>query len=202
MVRAADTHIDPEKDEIYYRKERINCARFVYYMLYKPKGVVTAREDKINPTVFSLVNDPRPDLSAVGRLDKDTTGILLITNDGQMNHKLLSSKYHVPKTYVAEVDGILTPSDIEALESGIDIGDDTPTLPAKAEILAEDKASLTIIEGRYHQVKRMFAALDKPVKSLHRMSFGPLKLDEMLRPGEIRTLTDEEIQLLNKCFDK
>ena len=215
-----DMKIDPEKDEIYLDGEKIIAQQFVYYMFNKPSGVITANEDDKAPVVFDYIRDKRPDLSAVGRLDKDTTGLLLITNDGQMNHRLLSSKYHVEKTYQALIDGQLTEDDIKKLAGGMDIGDDKPTLPARVRIidgktaetlidmkrhevnktensLSEIRAvELTIIEGRYHQVKRMFAALKKPVLGLHRSGFGPLELDENLAPGEYRELTEEEISLL------
>lgn len=194
-VKSSDEQIDPENDSVFYKGSLVSYSRFVYYMLNKPAGVVTANSDRTHKTVFDLVTDKRPGLSAVGRLDIDTTGILLITNDGELNHRLLSSKYHVPKTYIVKADGYLTDGDIRMLEEGVDIGDDTPTLPARAKLAGEHEGAsiveLTIVEGRYHQVKRMFAAIGKPVISLHRSSFGPLKLD--IETGTIRALTEDEI---------
>ena len=211
---SSDMKIDPEKDEICLDGERIIAQQFVYYMFNKPSGVVTANEDERSPVVFDYINDKRPDLSAVGRLDKDTTGLLLITNDGQLNHRLLSSKYHVEKTYQVLIDGKLTEEDIALLENGMDIGDDKPTLPAKIaipEMLSDNPqpeewnmihkpdtqfVEISITEGRYHQVKRMFAAVGKPVLKLHRSEFGPLILDKNLAPGEYRELSEAEILLL------
>ena len=193
---SSDIKIDPEKDEICLDGEKIIEQQFVYYMFNKPTGVITANEDDHSAVVFDFIKDKRPDLSAVGRLDKDTTGILLITNDGQLNHRLLSPKYHVEKKYEVTIDGELDEDDIRMLTGGMDIGDDKPTLPAEAEILSDGKVELTITEGRYHQVKRMFAKLGKPVIKLHRSQFGPLKLDGLLMPGEYRSLTDEELSLL------
>ena len=201
-VKSPDEQADPDNDKIYYNGELQNCSSLVYYVLNKPAGVVTARDDKNHETVFKFISDSRPDLSPVGRLDKDTTGILLITNDGQLNHRLLSSKYHVSKTYIIEADGIVGEADIARLEEGIDIGDDKPTLPAMAELIStyggRSVLSLTITEGRYHQVKRMMAAIGKPVLTLHRQSFGPLTLEDELLPGQARSLTSDEVRLLKE----
>ena len=201
IVKKADEQADPDSEAVFYKGRQISWKRFVYYMLNKPAGVVTARTDVLDQTVFSFIEDTRKALSPVGRLDKDTTGILIITNDGELNHKLLSSKYHVPKEYIVTADGIVSEKDLDILRTGTDIGDDTPTLPALAQILNIDDGistvSLTIYEGRYHQVKRMFNVIGKPVIKLHRRSFGPLTLDERLKPGEARMLTDEEISILS-----
>ena len=200
IVKSSDEQIDPDKDSVFYKGAAVSYSKYVYYMLNKPAGIVTANSDRSHRTVFDLVPDKRPGLSAVGRLDIDTTGILLITNDGELNHRLLSSKYHVPKTYVVKADGYLTDDDIRMLEEGVDIGDDTPTLPARASLAGEHEGGsiveLTIVEGRYHQVKRMFQKTGKPVLSLHRSSFGPLKLD--IEEGKIRALTEDEIAELKK----
>ncbi len=202
-VKSSDEQIDPENDSVFYKGSLVPYSRFVYYMLNKPAGVVTANSDRSHRTVFDLVPDKRPGLSAVGRLDIDTTGILLITNDGELNHRLLSSKYHVPKTYVVYADGVLSEEDIKLLEEGIDIGDDEPTLPARANVTGAHETGsiveLTIIEGRYHQVKRMFAAIGKPVITLHRRTFGPLVLDSNLAEGEIRLLDTDEINALKEA---
>lgn len=199
-AKSSDEHIDPETDQVFYKGAPVAYSRHVYYMLNKPAGVVTANTDREHKTVFDLVGDKRPGLSAVGRLDLDTTGILIITNDGELNHRLLSSKYHVPKTYMVTADGNVSEDDLKKLSEGIDIGDEEPTLPANARIVethdCKSIVELTIIEGRYHQVKRMFGTIGKPVLSLHRSSFGPITLDPDLKEGQIRPLNEAEIQAL------
>ena len=201
-VKSSDEQIDPENDSVYYKGSLVEYSQYVYYMLNKPAGVVTANSDRSHRTVFDLVPDKRPGLSAVGRLDIDTTGLLLITNDGELNHRLLSAKYHIPKTYVVNADGFLTDDDIKMLEEGVDIGDDTPTLPASVSVTGAHESGsiveLTIVEGRYHQVKRMFHVLGKSVLSLHRRSFGPLVLDPKLGAGALRALGDDEVAALKR----
>lgn len=197
VVKETERKVNPDSDIITYMGEVLYTKKYVYYMLNKPAGYITANDDRFSETVFDLVMDKRTDLSAVGRLDKDTTGILLLTNDGDLNHRLLSPKNHVEKTYDVLIDGALTENDVRKLEKGIDIGDEKPTLPAKVEILSEtnpQNVRLIITEGRFHQVKRMFDALDKPVLSLHRSMFGPLKLDPELEEGTYRELTCSEMK--------
>lgn len=164
-----------------------------HLMLHKPAGVLTAAEDQRAETVMDLL--PRVYSACgcmpVGRLDKDTTGLLLLTTDGELAHRLISPARHVDKVYEARVDGRLTRADAEAFENGIPLKDFT-ALPARLEILCDDRAQVTVQEGKYHQVKRMFGARGKPVLALHRLSFGPIRLDEGLQPGEYRELTDEE----------
>lgn len=196
-----DIKVDPDRDVIAFNGSEIHSASKVYYMLNKPAGYITATEDKMSPVVLDLISDTRTDLSAVGRLDKDTTGILLITNDGALGHRLLSPRHHVPKRYEVLIDGQLDPEAVKLLSEGMDIGDDSPTLPAKVEILSEEppqQVALTITEGRYHQVKRMFAKVGCPVLKLHRSDFGPLKLDAALAPGEYRELAKDELDSLLK----
>ena len=198
-ISKPDIKVDPDSDIITFNGERLNSTSKVYYMLNKPEGYVTANEDSLNKTVFNLIHDTRTDLSAVGRLDKDTTGILLITNDGELNHRLLSPKHHVPKRYEVLIDGKLNAVAIGQLTNGMDIGDDKYTLPAIVEILNEDNpqlVALTITEGRYHQVKRMFAGVGCPVLRLHRSAFGALELDPDLEPGSYRELTADEVSRL------
>lgn len=200
--KTSDVKADPDIDVITFKGLQIDTRSLVYYMFNKPAGCITANDDNRFATIFDYIKDTRTDLSAVGRLDKDTTGILLITNDGDINHRLLSPKRHVPKTYEALIDGKLSDDDIKVLERGIDIGDEKPTLPAECKVLTENEdgtslAELVIVEGRFHQVKRMFEAIKKPVIKLHRRSFGPLDLDLNLREGEYRELTKEELALLN-----
>ena len=168
-----------------------------YVMLYKPAGVLTAREDRSAQTVMDLLPPVYASLACmpVGRLDKDTTGILLLTTDGELAHRLISPARHVDKVYEAQVDGALESADAERFGAGIALKDFT-ALPAKLEILSANRGRVTVQEGKYHQVKRMFGAVGKPVTALHRVSFGPLRLDEKLRPGEYRELKEEEIAAL------
>lgn len=189
---------------------------FLYYLLNKPAGCVSATEDRSEKTVMSYVPSGKKGLFPAGRLDKDTEGLLLITNDGRLAHELLSPSKHVEKTYFVRVRGQVTEDDRQRLEKGVDIGDDKPTLPARARILtgenkeeaAERRARpeklpevytelyLTIHEGRFHQVKRMMEAVGKPVVYLKRVSMGPLKLPGDLKKGQCRPLTEEEVRAL------
>ena len=168
---------------------------FVYYMLYKPAGVISATEDPKKETVLSLIRDKRKDLFPVGRLDIDTEGLLLITNDGELCHQLLSPKHHVDKCYYARTDRPIPSDAPEQFEKGLDLGDFT-AMPAKLQITAENEALVTVQEGKFHQVKRMFEAVGKEVTYLKRMSMGSLKLDEGLALGEYRKLTEEELAAL------
>ena len=194
----AQQQINENTDAVCFRGQRIVYSRFVYYMLNKPAGVVSATEDKLSPTVLGLLKaeDRRDDIFPAGRLDKDTEGFLLLTNDGELAHRLLSPKRHVDKTYLVGIEVPLSPADISALESGVDIGDPTPTLPAVVRQAGERSIFLTLREGRYHQVKRMLFAVGNHVTSLKRVSFGALTLDGQLAPGEYRALTEQEVHQL------
>lgn len=191
-----------ELDEIFFDGTRINYSKNIYYMLHKPAGVISATMDNVNETVLDLIKDSKgKELFPVGRLDKDTEGLLLITNDGNLAHQLLSPKKHVDKVYYAKVRGKVTEEDREAFLIGVDIGEERPTLPAKLKILKSDEVSeieLTIQEGKFHQVKRMFQAIGKEVIYLKRLSMGSLRLDEGLAPGEYRELTKEEVIRLSQ----
>ena len=169
-------------------------------MLNKPSGVVSATQDRKEQTVLGLLGgQKRRDLFPVGRLDKDTEGLLLITNDGELAHRLLSPKSHVDKVYFAKIKGRVTEEDCRAFRQGVDIGDEKPTLPALLTVLHSDEESeveLTIQEGRFHQVKRMFQSVGKEVVYLKRLRMGALTLDGGLRPGEYRKLTEEEVNTL------
>lgn len=200
VQKSPDVKINPETDKITFQGKQLQYQQYYYFMLHKPAGVVTATEDKSQQTVMSLLDEQmRKDLFPVGRLDKDTEGLLLITNDGELAHALLSPRKHVPKTYLVEVPEKLHLEQIEALEKGVDIGDDKITLPAKVNVLDETHIHLTICEGRYHQVKRMLKTVGSEVLYLKRVSFGPLFLDESLQKGSYRALTEEEItQLRNR----
>ena len=171
------------------------AAKYFYYMLHKPAGVVTAVRDHHDQTVLDLLVDaPGKDLSPVGRLDKDTEGLLLITNDGALAHRLLSPVKHVPKTYLVHTKKPVTSQMCEKLEAGVEIGDETPTAPAKTKLLSDTDCGLllTITEGRFHQVKRMLQAVGNEVVYLKRLSMGALVLDETLSKGSWRALTEEE----------
>ncbi len=200
VVRQADVKINPEADNICLDGVRVAYARTEYYMLNKPQGVVSATEDKRYQTVTELITGAlRKDLFPVGRLDIDTEGLLLMTNDGALAHSLLSPKKHVDKVYFARIEGQLPQDAVARFESGLVLEDGTRTLPASLEVTAPKEVLLTIREGKFHQVKRMFETLDCHVTYLKRLSMGPLKLDEGLAPGEYRALTDEEIQMLKDC---
>lgn len=201
-------HVDPYKDAIEIEGEMILYREFVYLMMHKPPGVISATEDKRERTVLDLLDkayliyEPFP----VGRLDKDTEGLLLLTNDGKLAHELLSPRKHVPKTYEADVMGRVTAEDVTLFSHGITLDDGYVTLPAELTVLSveerEDgplsKISLTIHEGKFHQVKRMFEAVSKKVVYLKRVRMGELMLDESLPMGSYRELSVEELELLKK----
>lgn len=196
---AADMKIDPQTAAIVLDGELLDYEQFTYVMLHKPAGVLTATEDRRQETVLDLLPTElrRRGLSPVGRLDKDTEGLLLLTNDGQLAHRLLSPKSHVDKVYYARVDGVLEPGDITAFAAGMTLGDGLECLPAGLEILSPTEALVTLREGKFHQVKRMLAARGKPVLYLKRLSMGRLRLDPALVPGAWRMLTEEERSALN-----
>ena len=194
--------VSTDEDEITLDGQIIVYEEFLYFMMNKPVGVISATEDKWDKTVIDLIKTvKRKDLFPVGRLDKDTEGLLIITNDGDMAHRLLSPKKKVDKVYYARKDGTVTEEDKAVFLSGISIGEEKPCLPAKLDILKSDAISeinLTIYEGKYHQVKRMFEALGKKVIYLKRISMGGLYLDPLLKPGDNRRLTMDEVKYLNK----
>ena len=199
-VREPEQKFDPERAQISLDGQTVSYASFEYFMLNKPQGVVSATEDRRFQTVVDLIGDARrKDLFPAGRLDIDTEGLLLITNDGQLAHQLLSPKKHVDKVYFARVEGIL-PSDVkEQFAKGLTLDGEVKTLPAQLELLKEGTVSevrLTIHEGKFHQVKRMFEAVGCRVIYLKRLSMGSLVLDETLAPGEYRRLTDDELRAL------
>lgn len=196
---AADMKVDPQTAVILLDGEPLGYEKFTYVMLHKPAGVLTATEDRRQETVLDLLPPElrRRALSPVGRLDKDTEGLLLLTNDGQLAHRLLSPKSHVDKVYYARVDGALEPGDIAAFAAGMTLGDGLECLPAGLEILSTAEALVTLREGKFHQVKRMLAARGKPVLYLKRLSMGRLRLDPALAPGAWRMLTEEERSALN-----
>lgn len=198
IAAAADMKVDPLLAEILLDGEPLCYEKFTYIMLHKPAGVLSAVEDRKQKTVLDLLPPElqKRGLSPVGRLDKDTEGLLLLTNDGELTHKLLSPKYHVDKVYYAKVDGCLERADIEAFAAGMTLGDGLECLPAGLEILSDSEALVTLHEGKFHQVKRMLAARGKPVLYLKRLRMGPLYLDENLPCGAYRPLHEEEIKSL------
>lgn len=202
-VKDSGLQIDPEKDTIVINGEKVEYKKYIYLMMNKPAGVISATYDKRDETVIDLlymedqVFEPFP----VGRLDKDTVGLLLLTNDGDLNHKLISPKWHVDKVYFAKIDKEVTEEDVKEFKKGIKLDDGYVCKEAKLEILsASEEGSeikVTIQEGKYHQVKRMFEAVGKKVVYLQRIEFGGLKLDEEdLEEGEYRELTKEELLIL------
>ena len=179
----------------------VSGERLVYLMLHKPAGLVSATEDPREPTVLTLLPEylRRVGLFPAGRLDKDTEGLLLLTNDGPLAHRLLSPRWHVDKTYFVRVDGRLEKADTEAFRRGLTLADGLECLPAGLEILEEpDTAIVTLREGKYHQIKRMLASRGKPVLYLKRLTMGPLTLDPALAPGQWRPLTEEELAALRE----
>ena len=188
---------------VVFRGSVVAYEEFVYYMLNKPAGIISASEDELEPTVVDLISEPkRRDLFPVGRLDRDTEGLLLITNDGALSHRLLSPKHHVDKVYYVKVSGILSESDVELFRDGLVLTDGLECLPADLEILSvsddeyTSEALITIREGKFHQVKRMFSSIGAEVSYLKRLSMGPLVLDPDLAPGEYRRLTPDELASL------
>lgn len=200
VVKEPDIKISTTDAQVLVDNNILQYEEFVYYMINKPAGVVSATMDNLCTTVVELVKEANnKDIFPVGRLDKDTEGLLLITNDGELSHQLLSPRKHVAKVYYAKVKGYVTREDIQLFEKGIKINDEFTTLPSTLNIIKSDEISdieLTIYEGKFHQVKRMFLAVGKEVIYLKRMSMGNLILDEALAPGEYRRLTQEEIDSL------
>ncbi|MGY3775724.1 pseudouridine synthase [Helcococcus sueciensis] len=198
VVKKATQQINENEDKIEYKNQEIIYKPYIYLMLNKPQGVISATKD-YSKTVIDLLEEKyqNKDIFPVGRLDKDTEGFLLLTNDGKLAHELLSPKKKVNKKYFARVEKGLKKEDIQVFENGVYLDKENYlTKPAKLEILSDNEAYITIQEGKYHQVKRMFHAVDNSVIYLKRISMGELSLDENLKLGEYRELTDEEINLL------
>ncbi len=211
--KKTDRKIDPQADQVLLDGKPVAYHAYEYYMLNKPQGVVSATEDRIHKTVIDLLGgEIRRDLFPVGRLDIDTEGLLLLTNDGELAHQLLSPKKHVDKQYYARVAGTLPPDSKEQIAAGMTLSDGTQVMPGELSILtpvcecgevsSETEILLTIREGKFHQVKRMFEALGCQVVFLKRLSMGSLRLDESLRPGEFRKLTEEELEGLKEGSEK
>ncbi|MEN2010798.1 pseudouridine synthase [Staphylococcus hominis] len=196
VEKSPKCQVDPEQDEITVDGKMIEYINHIYIMLNKPKGYVSATYDDINQTVIDLIADYRHlDIFPVGRLDKDTEGLLLITNDGQFNHNLMSPSKHVSKTYKVTSKYPIKNEDIIAFKNGIELSDGK-VKPAQLEKLDHNVSLVTIYEGKYHQVKRMFHSIDNEVLELKRLKISNLTLDENLKSGEYRLLTSEELKLL------
>lgn len=203
VINNPGVQVDSENDDVRFNGEKIVYREFVYIMLNKPDGYISATYDKYDPIVLDLIDQSYLvfELFPVGRLDKDTEGLLVLTNDGQLAHRVLSPKKHVPKTYYAKIQGKVTEEDILAFEKGVILDDGYETMPSQLKILKSDDMSeieLTIHEGKFHQVKRMFESVGKKVVYLKRLSMGKLKLDESLKLGEYRELTEEEVKLIEE----
>ena len=203
IVRDPKVHVDEHADQVLVGGEAVAYTEFIYLLMNKPQDVISATEDKYDRTVIDLLDeeDQHFEPFPVGRLDKDTEGFLLLTNDGKLAHELLSPKKHVDKTYYALIEGLVTEADKEAFKKGVALDDGYVTKPASLNILESgpvSKIELTITEGKFHQVKRMFESVGKRVVYLKRLSMGPLTLDPNLGLGEYRHLTEEEVNSLKQ----
>ena len=202
--RDAAYKVDPAQQTITLQGQPVKNSALQYYLLHKPQGVLTAARDSRAQTVMHLVPETlsKRKVLPVGRLDKDTTGILLLTNDGELAHRLLSPKHHVSKEYHVQVDGALTWADVSAFQEGLPLSDFT-ALPAKMQILPgspeNNQAIVWLSEGKFHQIKRMFAARGRQVLRLHRAAFGPLRLPPELSEGDFRPLLPAELEALQKA---
>lgn len=201
----ASVHIDPEKDAVEYCGERVAYSKNIYIMLNKPQGYVSATEDGKDKTVIELLPEKLRDIGLFpcGRLDKNTVGLMLLTNNGELGHKLLAPKSHVSKTYGFKCENILSDDDVAKLESGVYIAGGYLTKPAKIKLSpSRTEGEITITEGKYHQIKLMLEAVKNKITELERLSFGPLVKDEKLQRGEWRYLTELETEMLEKHCQK
>lgn len=206
VIKQADYKVDPDADTVTLSGKPVGYRQYVYLMLNKPTGVVSATEDKKQKTVLDLVPPDlfRSDLFPAGRLDKDTTGFVLLTNDGDFAHRILAPKSHVEKTYHVGAARDITAEDIDAFSAGITLKSGEECLPAKLKKLSEDDGNgnvlceVIICEGKYHQIKKMFEARNNKVVTLKRVRMGKLWLDEKLAPGACRRLTEEELSLIEQ----
>lgn len=197
-VRDTSVHIDPETDEVTYLGERVTYAEYTYIMMNKPDGVLSATEDGAGKTVLDLLPEKyaKMGLFPCGRLDKNTLGLLILTNDGKTAHDLLSPSKHVEKTYLFECETPLSDSDCDLLCRGVDIGEKRSTREATLALDSRTRGEITVVEGKFHQIKRMFSAVGNKITYLERISFGGIPLDKGLACGEWRELTDDEIAVL------
>lgn len=198
-VTDSGLNISENTDSVLFKENPVTYEKFVYYMLNKPSGVVSATSDAVDSTVIDLFKaEGRNDLFPVGRLDKDTTGLLIVTNDGELSHHLTSPRHHVAKTYLVGIEHSVTAEDISLLENGVELTGDGLTKPAMVKVISDLSIELTITEGMYHQVKRMLAAVGNKVTSLKRLSMGRVSLDDSLVEGSYRRLTEAEILSLKE----
>lgn len=206
LVKNGKDQLDPDSAQVSINDRPVAIQLTKYLMLNKPQNVITATEDASQRTVLDLIapDDLVKGLAPVGRLDKDTTGLLLLTNDGQLAHRLLAPQKHVAKTYQATIDGIVNEDTVSRFKTGIQLKDGTHCKPATLKIIStveknnQSEVEITITEGKYHQIKRMFAVCGMHVAALKRVTMGPLKLDSSLKPGQYRPLSESEIQALLK----
>ncbi len=207
IIKDSSLHVDPAVSTIFMNGIKLEYRKYIYLMMNKPQGVISATTDTRQKTVFDIMPEEYKcfDLFPAGRLDIDTEGLVLMTNDGQLAHEILSPKKHVTKQYYARVQGRVEQGDIDAFEQGVTLDDGYNTLPAILEIIKSDDISeikLSIVEGKFHQVKRMFEAVGKKVVYLKRLSMGMLKLDESLGLGECKELTEADVELLRASVQK
>lgn len=198
-VKKPEEKVVPGEQTVTFAGKEVVYSIMEYYLFHKPAGCVSATDDNVHKTVLDYIaSERKSELFPVGRLDLDTEGLLLITNDGPLAHALLSPRHHVEKTYIATLDAPATEEMVEQFEKGLDIGEKNLTLPAKLKLLSNRQAEVTISEGKFHQVKRMFQAVGREVTALRRIRMGSLQLDESLLPGTYRALTEEEVTALQQ----
>ena len=199
IVKKPEEKLNSEVDKLFFEGKEVEVEEFETFILYKPAGYVCATKDNVHKTVMELIDSKRKNIVPVGRLDLDTEGILILTNDGDLNHRLVSPSSHVDKTYYAIFEGRLNENAVEMTKNGLDIGEGEVTKLAKLEIISSNEIMLTIHEGKFHQVKRMVKALGGEVTYLKRVAFGGLRLDDLkLKKGESRKITEIEMEMLKR----
>lgn len=199
IVKKPEEKLNSEVDKLFFEGKEVEVEEFETFILYKPAGYVCATKDNVHKTVMELIDSKRKNVVPVGRLDLDTEGILILTNDGDLNHRLVSPSSHVDKTYYAIFEGRLNENAVEMTKNGLDIGEGEVSKPAKLEIISSNEIMLTIHEGKFHQVKRMVKALGGEVTYLKRVAFGGLRLDDLkLKKGESRKITEIEMEMLKR----
>ena len=199
IVKKPEEKLNSEVDKLFFEGKEVEVEEFETFILYKPAGYVCATKDNVHKTVMELIDSKRKNVVPVGRLDLDTEGILILTNDGDLNHRLVSPSSHVDKTYYAIFEGELNENAVEMTKNGLDIGEGEVSKPAKLEIISSNEIMLTIHEGKFHQVKRMVKALGGEVTYLKRVVFGGLRLDDLkLKKGESRKITEIEMEMLKR----
>lgn len=199
IVKKPEEKLNSEVDKLFFEGKEVEVEEFETFILYKPAGYVCATKDNVHKTVIELIDSKRKNVVPVGRLDLDTEGILILTNDGDLNHRLVSPSSHVDKTYYAIFEGRLNENAVEMTKNGLDIGEGEVSKPAKLEIISSNEIMLTIHEGKFHQVKRMVKALGGEVTYLKRVAFGGLRLDDLkLKKGESRKITEIEMEMLKR----